>query len=251
MSELNNNERKLVVSTLHGVFPVSHLKSIKLQDPNNHHTLKYYAETFVSKLDLNCNCHTSNWKHIKYNDLHLVLFELQCLGAPPLTDSVAANTIFKCVTPTNKGDGRYTPGNVIILPSSIPGAGMGAFASRPIRKGHLLGTYEGTTLTSEKQMNHEANDLDNPYVFEVRDPDEKGCPFVKAIDASSLWSVKGKARQGGWTRYINDAEQPCNANTEYTVFIPETKRAKDYRIELRSTTNIRKGEELLALYVNT
>jgi SET domain-containing protein len=90
-------------------------------------------------------------------------------------------------------------------------AGLGLFATAPIRKGSFILRYIGRRVS-----NDEADEIDNRYLFEL----------------NSFWSIDGAGRRNV-ARYINHS---CRPNAE-VYFV-------GYSIKIRARRNIRPGEEI-------
>jgi SET domain-containing protein len=90
-------------------------------------------------------------------------------------------------------------------------AGLGLFATAPIRKGAFILRYIGRRVS-----NDEADDIDNRYLFEL----------------NSFWSIDGASRRN-LARYINHS---CRPNAE-VYFVGHV-------IKIRARRNIKPGEEI-------
>jgi SET domain-containing protein len=90
-------------------------------------------------------------------------------------------------------------------------AGLGLFATAPIRKGAFIVRYSGRRIT-----NAEADADENQYLFEL----------------NSRWTIDGKSR-ANVARYINHS---CRPNAE-VYFVGHT-------IKIRARRNIKPGEEI-------
>jgi SET domain-containing protein len=90
-------------------------------------------------------------------------------------------------------------------------AGLGLFATAPIRKGAFIVRYTGRRIT-----NVEADANENQYLFEL----------------NSRWTIDGKSRTNV-ARYINHS---CRPNAE-VYFVGHT-------IKIRARRNIKPGEEI-------
>jgi hypothetical protein len=141
----------------------------------------------------------SNLEHMSREDIMFVIAQLQARGAPPYP--LATNTW----TPTDctgaSADWRLPPYKFVILPSSIPGAGMGAYTftrlTAPETKG-ALGMYKGALLNpQERTQVEQANS--NVYLFSCTGP---GGQAGWAIDAAGREWHQHRA-PGSWLRFIN------------------------------------------------
>jgi hypothetical protein len=90
-------------------------------------------------------------------------------------------------------------------------AGLGLFATAPIRKGAFIVRYSGRRIT-----NADADAIENQYLFEL----------------NSRWTIDGKSRKN-LARYINHS---CRPNAE-VYFVGHT-------IKIRARRNIKPGEEI-------
>lgn len=90
-------------------------------------------------------------------------------------------------------------------------AGLGLFATQPIRKGAFIVRYTGRRVSNER-----ADEIDNKYLFEL----------------NSRWTIDGASRSN-IARYINHS---CRPNAE-VYFVGHT-------IKIRAIRNIKPGEEI-------
>jgi SET domain-containing protein len=90
-------------------------------------------------------------------------------------------------------------------------AGLGLFATQPIRKGAFIVRYTGRRITNE-----EADANENRYLFEL----------------NGRWTIDGKSRKN-IARYINHS---CRPNAE-VYFV-------GHAIKIRATRKIKAGEEI-------
>lgn len=90
-------------------------------------------------------------------------------------------------------------------------AGLGLFATAPIKKGRFIVRYTGRRVTNER-----ADEIDNRYLFEL----------------NSRWTIDGASR-GNIARYINHS---CRPNAE-VYFVGHT-------IKIRARRRIKPGEEI-------
>jgi hypothetical protein len=112
--------------------------------------------------------------------------------------------------------------------STIPGAGVGAFARRPLTKGKPFTSYTGKHITKAEFEALEAEGKASRYTYEMKDG--------SYVDA-------GDYRVSGWARYINCVGPGQSPNV---VVIEE-----DGEILVIPTRNIEVGEELLSDYGDT
>jgi SET domain-containing protein len=90
-------------------------------------------------------------------------------------------------------------------------AGLGLFATSPIRKGAFIVRYTGRLVSNDR-----ADEIDNRYLFEL----------------NSRWSIDGASRRNV-ARYINHS---CRPNAE-VYFMGRA-------IKIRARRNIEAGEEI-------
>jgi len=95
-------------------------------------------------------------------------------------------------------------------------AGLGLFASEPIKKGELIIEYIGTILNKEESEAVKSNQ----YLFEVN--------RNKTIDGSVRWNI---------ARYCNHS---CDGNAESEI--------KKSRVFVKAIKNIKEGEEIVYDY---
>lgn len=112
-----------------------------------------------------------------------------------------------------------------VRPSLIPGAGRGAFATRPLRVGRCLGPYWGELIDGYEYVRRYHN---TPAIYAL-EYDEK---YV--IDSST-------DAVGNWTRYMNDARGSGTTSSleNNCVFI---------RGYVYTTRDVRANDELLVDY---
>lgn len=116
------------------------------------------------------------------------------------------------------------PPGVRLGPSSIAGAGVGAFATCAMPQGVLLGEYTGKLVPASTS---------GPYVLDLGVLDA-------AVDAEDT-------RWGDWTRYVNGAKPGSTqiANTRFIRgFLPDGL----YTIFVQTTGPVAAGSELLCDY---
>ena len=246
-------------TTFLSFFQVFHTSDIDITSLKIRSKLIDYCKFFLKFY--NIYGHESNWNSLKTNDLIVILHGLQCRGTPCISSETLSNlksfdnTFMKTVSdgPLEPQVDPYCPNYIIIAPSSIPNAGVGAFARHDIPPEDKMGNYDGTLIGKEKKMKHITLVQDNPYVFSIYRIDTPSGRFVKALDASSL-SEKYNSRnykiqsRGSWHRYVNESRSG-EPNTEYRVETPAVKGNKNkYFVHLYSLKTIKQGEELTAVY---
>lgn len=118
------------------------------------------------------------------------------------------------------------PPNVLIKESSIPGAGLGAFAAKPIFKNEILGDYTGRECTE---------DDDGDYVLLIEGYDSRGRRVNRCIDAQD-------PETSAWPRYLNSIRRGDGRVANCKFFINNTK------VSVRAIVNIPAGTELLVNY---
>src|ERR1700704_6746597 len=94
-------------------------------------------------------------------------------------------------------------------------AGLGMFASEPIKKGRYIARYSGRKIDTDK-----ADELNNKYLFEI----------------NTRWTIDGASRKNV-ARYINHA---CRPNAE-AYFVGHV-------IKIRAIKNIKPDEEFTYNY---
>jgi hypothetical protein len=125
------------------------------------------------------------------------------------------------------------PFNVEIKTSSIPGAGLGAFAKVNIPKDFVLGNYEG-----EKVSIHSEGD----YVLYMEGYNDNGKFIKMCIDAKD-------PALSSWARYIN-GEKDGIPKKNVKFFIRSFRRDGKLAscIGVQATRDIVRGEELITNY---
>ena len=132
---------------------------------------------------------------------------------------------------------RKIPSFLELKESSIPGAGLGIFATHLIKRDSYLGTYEGeyTEASAEGLVKQYPS---SPYRWIIFAYSDAGYPEVPAriIGSVDAWNVK----YANWTRYVNGTRIPQDANVV----------DKQYRgtVEYWSRRTIYPGEELFIYY---
>jgi len=121
--------------------------------------------------------------------------------------------------------GSKPPYYIKIKKSTIPGAGLGAFANCDIPSNVIIGEYLGKIYTKNEDPN-------SAYKFAVWDENDED-KLVKIIDGRYK-------KYSSWVRYVNTTQTDKEANC---VFDQQNRR-----IFLRSKKNIPKGQELFAWY---
>ena len=130
------------------------------------------------------------------------------------------------------------PANLKVAVSRLPNAGLGVFAIEDIASKTLLGTYTGKKCGSE----------DGDYVLDVSGYDEDGKHVTKCVDAEEL---PGGPNKTNWTRFINGVSYIGGVRVTTQVknvefFIKGF--GKSVSIGVRTTRDIKKGDELLLDY---
>lgn len=110
---------------------------------------------------------------------------------------------------------------VMVGPSTIAGAGNGAFATRDIRRGEVLGVYAGEALSTAE--------------YDARYPSGVA-PYV--LDIGDAWVDAADPRTSNWTRFINS---PHGTRRRHNV-------AFSRGGAVVATQRIRRGAELLVSY---
>jgi len=114
------------------------------------------------------------------------------------------------------------PDFVRIGPSRI--AGLGAFATKPIRKNQVLGDYTGDVVD---------DDAEGDYVLAVQGYNDRGRKVEVAIDA---WNP----HTSSWARYLNSVRGGAAPNCKFFI--------NGDKISVRALRDIAVGEELLVDY---
>lgn len=213
-------------------------------------SLKRYARVCLEYFGI--RGHPTNWKSIGDKELLLVISQVQRRGAPAVTAENLRDPL-KELDAVADGPSRpdidpYVPNNILISPSLIEGAGMGAFARHKIPKETFLGSYSGTAINKEARMKKLTIEQDNRYVFSVYRTETNSRRFVVAFNASHIFQRRDSRNRvieqaGSWHRFINTGVP----NVEFRVFTPDRKRNKtEYRVDLFTLRDIQAGEELIA-----
>jgi SET domain-containing protein len=117
------------------------------------------------------------------------------------------------------------PNNVKIAKSTIPNAGLGAFATKHLKIGQILGDYTGEEVTE---------DADGDYVLMIQGYNSKGKSVNRFIDAQDPSS--------GWPRYLNSIRKGDGLKKNCKFFI------NGDRVSVKTLRDIEPGEELLVDY---
>lgn len=117
------------------------------------------------------------------------------------------------------------PDYIDIRTSSIPNAGQGAFATKLLYKGQILGDYTGKEVTE---------DADGDYVLMVQGYNSKGKEVNRFIDAEDPSS--------SWPRYLNSIKRGDGRKKNCAFFINGDK------VSVKTLREIQPGEELLVDY---
>lgn len=151
----------------------------------------------------------------------------------------------RCVSRSGKGrctrmTGLHTPkcddhtdaeDGVRVMRSTIPGAGMGLFATRAFKKGERIGKYTGEVLTLEDVVRRYGSDRATaPYVVQAS-------PSV-FIDAAAHRPA---------VAYVNHNRDECNC--EYiSAHRGGNALVSRFGVDVLATRDIEPGEELFANY---
>lgn len=119
------------------------------------------------------------------------------------------------------------PPNVFIAESTIPGAGLGAFAAADIREGQVLGDYTGRECTKYD---------DGDYVLHIMGHNGRK-NIERCIDAQDPVT-------SGWPRYLNSIKRGDGRSKNCTFFINRDK------VSVKAIKKIKAGTELLVNYGN-
>lgn len=127
--------------------------------------------------------------------------------------------------PPSPSEMKFEEKYIIIQTSTIPGAGLGAFAIRNIPKGTYLGVYRGEKLTTSEYAERYPYDRGGVYVFSTSKF------HLDARDES----------KSNWLRYINGCDKPSEPPHVCNV---------EFRQGLHAyaLTDITAGDELLTAY---
>jgi hypothetical protein len=118
------------------------------------------------------------------------------------------------------------PAYIFIAKSSIPGAGLGAFAALDIEKHAILGDYTGEECSV---------DDDGDYVLYIQGYDNRGNEVERCINAAN-------PETSGWPRYLNSIMEGDGRVANCKFFINKSK------ISVKAIAFIPKGQELLVDY---
>jgi hypothetical protein len=242
---------RICVTNVGSAFPVRYIDDVNvLTDLDG---VRAFARYQLEKVH-SIFSHESNWQTIALPELLVVVSVLQAHGAPPLSRDPSAFSVGVEVK-----DGLedppvhpYAPNCVLIAPSSIPGAGAGAFTRIAIPPDYDLGAYFGTYTKSQERMKEWTERQDNEYVFSIYDPDTGA--FLCGIDAKPLFpkhnSRTGKVvyQKGSWQRFVNCSDEHHPANAEYGNVFGATWRSHRVILTTLATRGVPPGEELLANY---
>ena len=110
-------------------------------------------------------------------------------------------------------------GNIKIKTSTIPNAGLGAFAKINIPPGVIVGTYEGVRYDTYEELPKDSN-------------------YILYIDYGDYYMDAKDPTKSNWTRYINDARNSGHVNN-----VMFTSRGN-----VKTIKKIKKGEELFVSY---
>lgn len=120
--------------------------------------------------------------------------------------------------------GCILPEYIEIKQSNIPEAGKGAFAKIDIPKNKTIGRYLGEEFTGEN-----LNDATGDYLFSVNHKGKE----VKIIDGKD-------EKKSSWVRFVNTPLKFKDGNCYFFQ--------RSQGIYIRTSKNIKKGEEILAYY---
>ena len=149
----------------------------------------------------------------------------------------------------NNGKKRGEP--CIVRKSNIPGAGRGVFAKRLIRKGDVVGFYDGIIYNKQQTLFERAKGSDKTYWIVWGDDDE--CALVGFEEVKNA---------GGYCQLLNDASnswtvRPLNKynvepidHKKYMELNGKEKKVGDNPevLYFQATKRIKKGEELYFNY---
>lgn len=129
-------------------------------------------------------------------------------------------------------DDLTTPNYIQVGTSSIPRAGQGAFVTKTLESGFVLGEYKGESLTNT-QANERPWDM---YMFDIKNPKGELVCVISAHDPL----------KSNWSRYVNSVEE-WNSPLRNVEFFQV-----DNRLFLRTTRRIEasleRPTELLCWY---
>ena len=118
------------------------------------------------------------------------------------------------------------PDGVDVKPSLIPGAGLGAFATKDILPGTFLGHYMGLLMTEEESEQHPGTDA---YFMQ--------CQVGKSVMIIDAFPLE----HASWTRFIN-----CSRTRQQENVHPRD--CGNGIVKIYSCKHIRAGTELLFYY---
>ena len=240
-----------MITNVGSVFPVRHTDDLNLlaADVDGVRAFARHQLENVHRIF----SHETNWQTIALPELLVIVSLLQAHGAPALSSSYVSSES------TNVNDGLedppvhpYVPNCVLIAPSSIPGAGVGAFARIAIPSDYDLGPYLGSYTKSQERVKEWTELQNNEYVFSIFDPDTGA--FLCGIDAKPLFPKINKKtgkvvyQKGSWQRFVNCCDEHHPANTEYGNFFGTTWRSHRVILTTLATRGVPPGEDLLANY---
>lgn len=120
--------------------------------------------------------------------------------------------------------------HVVIKKSTIPQAGMGAYAKHDMEKFTVLGKYAGKRITAEEfDEKYETMD-DSAYVWSLEDSNDEIIGYIDGKDP----------KQSNWLRYVNCPSKKRQENVKAIQ--------QDYDIVYYTLRKIRAGEELFVYY---
>jgi hypothetical protein len=129
------------------------------------------------------------------------------------------SVIIKELKALNSLAARRISSNIRIYPSTVSGAGLGAFAIKEIPVGLIIGEYKGHIYGTGVDRGFDS------YMFEVEGT-KKRPPYLISTRQYNIWPYS-------WTRFINSVKEHNinNLNTEFIqinglVFIKTTTHIK-------------------------
>ena len=141
----------------------------------------------------------------------------------------------------------------IVRKSNIPGAGRGVFAKRLIRKGDVVGFYDGIIYNKQQTLFEKAKGSDKTYWIDASQWYGSGCALVGFEEVKNA---------GGYCQLLNDASnnwtvRPLNKynvepidHKKYMELNGKEKKVGDNPevLYFQATKRIKKGEELYFNY---
>ena len=142
----------------------------------------------------------------------------------------------------------------IVRKSNIPGAGRGVFAKRLIRKGDVVGFYDGIVYNKIQSLLEYCKDYDGTYWINIG---EKGDEYPNLVGFEEVKNA------GGYCQLINDASnnwtvrplnkynvEPIDQIKKYMELNGKEKKVGDNPevLYFQATKRIKKGEELYFNY---